>query len=74
MVFIIPLVINIISCLGSSIYYNNHFSVSNNPPSVYGLFYCAGTEQSLLDCPRSSPNSLLYCSINKVAGVQCVGK
>ena len=59
---------------GSQYYRYNYFEVSNSPPYLYGLFYCSGSEQSLLSCSRSSYSSLLYCSSSEIAGVRCVGK
>ena len=59
---------------GSQYYRYNYFGVSNNPPYLYGRFYCSGSEQSLLSCPRSSYSYLLYCGNSEIAGVHCVGK
>ena len=69
--------INIIKLLlyvGSHYYHNNYFGVSNNPSYLYGTFSCSGSEKSLMNCPRSSYNSLLNCKSNEIAGVHCEGK
>lgn len=59
--------------VGSSYYTSNHFQVSANPSFVYGTFSCLGNEQSLKKCPRNSLSSLLTCSSDDIAGVQCEG-
>ena len=59
---------------GSQYYTSNYFQVADSPSFVYGRFYCSGSEQSLVHCPKSSPNLLLSCGSNEIAGVQCVGK
>ena len=66
--------VNTLLLTGSTSYSYNYFNVPSNPAFVYGLFYCTGSEQSLLDCSYSSYNSLInYCSYNELAGVRCVG-
>uniref|UniRef100_A0A1X7V0V9 SRCR domain-containing protein n=1 Tax=Amphimedon queenslandica TaxID=400682 RepID=A0A1X7V0V9_AMPQE len=58
---------------GSQVYRNNFFGVSESPFFVYGLFYCSGSEETLLDCQRSSVNHLLNCISTELAGVKCIG-
>ena len=65
--------VNTLLLTGSTSYSYNYFNVPGTPVFVYGIFYCTGSEQSLLDCSYSSYNSLInYCSYNELAGVRCV--
>ncbi|XP_019860164.1 PREDICTED: deleted in malignant brain tumors 1 protein-like [Amphimedon queenslandica] len=58
---------------GSQAYGNNYFRVANNPWFVLGRFFCSGSEESLIECPRQSTSSLLQCESYEIAGVHCIG-
>ena len=43
-------------------------------PILLDNVQCAGTEESLLDCPRSSEIGVHNCGLMEGAGVRCGGK